>query len=83
MTAGATSQATPWRRAFAVLENFDASEVWSEWSELRGFDDFFSFLFVIQTLRKGSEGRKGGKDVEFIPFIVGSGTERTPVACAD
>eukprot|EP00434_Breviolum_minutum_P027214 symbB.v1.2.024068.t2/scaffold2253.1/size89778/1 len=27
VTAGATSQATPWRRAFAVLENFDASEI--------------------------------------------------------
>jgi len=48
----------------------------------KNFEDFFSFCETT-TLRKGSEGRKGGKDVEFIPFIVGSGTERTPVACAD
>ena len=50
VTAGATSLA-PWRRAFAVLENFDTSEVWSA----------ERFLCLILVRRKGrkEEKRKG------------------------
>ena len=56
VTAGATSQATPWRRAFAVLENFDASEVWSK--ELRGFL-FFLWNYDVEEGKRREERRKG------------------------
>ncbi len=54
VTAGATSLA-PWRRAFAVLENFDTSEVWSAF-----------FFCIVRRKGRKEESRKRGKDMEFI-----------------